>query len=128
MYVFCLANVQTLKKSKNSLLWSLDKKRWIYGPTIPSKYAFVNSCAAALNSTSVLFVGISDIETSEITQSVVEDTPNDIVALFDFETMKWIEQDYVTFPTISDFDSIPRLAILAALTALSSIQKCNKVT
>ena len=53
----------------------------------------------------MLFVGISDIEISEITQSILEDTPNDIVALFDFETMKWIEQDYVTFPIINDFDS-----------------------
>ena len=69
---------------------------------MPSKYAFVNSCVAALNSTSVLFVGISNIEISEITQSVLEDTPNEIVALFDFETKKWIEQDYVGLCNVSN--------------------------
>ena len=60
-----------LKKSSSSQIWSLDKKKWTNGPVVPSKYDFINSCALALNSSTVLFVGVNIIKAEKFSNSLL---------------------------------------------------------
>ena len=69
--ILFLGNMRLLKKSSSSQIWSLDKKKWRNGPVVPSKYDFINSCALALNSSIVLFVGVNIIKADEISNSLL---------------------------------------------------------
>ena len=69
--IFFKGKMTLLRKSSSSQIWSLDKKKWMDGPVLPSKYDFINSCALALNSSTVLFVGVNIIKADEITQSTL---------------------------------------------------------
>ena len=98
-----------LRKSSNSQIWSLNKKKWNNGPVLPSKYDFINSCALALNSSTVLFVGVNSIKGSEnhqldISTIVLESNQNNIAITFNFATNMWTEQENLTFPVYSWLD------------------------
>ena len=42
-------------------LWSISKKRWIKGPKLPYMKGLEEGCATALNRTSVLIFGITQL-------------------------------------------------------------------
>ena len=80
-----------LKKSSSSQIWSLDKKKWTKGPVLPSKYDFINSCALALNSSTVLFVGVNIITADEISNSLLM---VDFLSEGNFQTLIFFQEKY----------------------------------
>ena len=78
-------------------MWSLNRGKWIDGPSIPSKYEFINACAVPLNSTTVIFVGVS-ITNIKITPETIDSLPNNLAMTYNFELHLWIEQESLNFP------------------------------
>ena len=97
-----------MHRSSNSLMWSAPKHKWLKGPkTEKTKYRFINACALAINVSSVLFIGLSTNENIghghfdydyELNMNInLDDTPNDITAIYNFELDKWQQQDSLYF-------------------------------
>ena len=89
--ILFLGNMPLLKKSSSSQIWSLDKKKWTNGPVVPSKYDFINSCALALNSSTVLFVGVNIITADEISNSLLM---VDFLSEGNFQTLIFFQEKY----------------------------------
>ena len=87
------------KRNKNSYLWSISKRKWIRGPPFAPKtgYLFHYACSVALNSSAVLFVGITEKNVKYSDQEhplyVLYLFGNQNTAIYNFETKTWIKQD-----------------------------------
>ena len=86
-----------LKGIRTSQLWSLNRGKWVEGPSIPPKYELINACAVPLNSTTVLFVGVS-LTNIKITPETIDSIPNNLVITYDFQSHLWTEQESFSFP------------------------------
>ena len=51
-------------QAETSILYSKDKKKWIYGPNLPKELNFKYASGVALNRTVVLFVGVGFLGSS----------------------------------------------------------------
>ena len=47
----------------DTAIWSVSKKRWIEGPKLPYMTGFEDGCATALNRTSVIVFGMTNLGT-----------------------------------------------------------------
>ena len=95
--------MSVLQRSSSSELWSLVKKKWVSGPKIPQKYILWNTCSLALNSSTVLFVGVRIMNGSEFGHEALFENPNDVTISYDFNRNLWFEHDSLSFPTINYF-------------------------
>ena len=94
-----------LERSLNSVLWSIPKHKWLEGPSIENTgYQFIHACAVAINVSSVLFIGLSEIMKKPVytadghfmgTWDGLKRTANNITAIYNFELHKWEQQDYL---------------------------------
>ena len=52
--------INYINATTNSYLWVISKQSWLPGPQLPEpKPSFINACALAINSSAVLFIGLS---------------------------------------------------------------------
>ena len=85
-------------RNKNSYLWSITKRKWIRGPSFAPKtgYLFHYACSVALNSSAVLFVGITEknVEYSDPQNPlyVLYLFGNQNTAIYNFKTKTWSKQ------------------------------------
>ena len=86
-----------LKGIRHSQLWSLNRGKWLEGPSIPPKYEFINACAVPLNSTTVIFVGVS-ITNIKITPETIDSIPNNLAITYNFHSNLWTEEESLNFP------------------------------
>ena len=87
--------------SKNSILWSVARHAWLEGPAISNtNYIFINACALAINASSVLFIGLSVWNPWDHLPINLYFIPNNITAIYNFESDRWQQQDSLYFPDI----------------------------
>ena len=70
-------------QTESSILYSKDKKKWIYGPNLPKEINFKYASGVALNRSVVLFVGVGFLGSSIC----------NLTLTYDFTSMKWTMRD-----------------------------------
>ena len=73
---------------QKSYLWSKKRKHWIKGPEIPSSIKFARACGLQLNSTRILFIGVSSMPFTL--------TPNDKTITYNFQSRQWKFQEQLS--------------------------------
>ena len=93
------------KKANFSEIWSISEKKWTSGPTYPNELYVMNSCSLALNSSSVLIIGL--IWVTDSTQLHLSPNygvfPNDKTYIYNFDLQLWSEQDPLFFSWNTNF-------------------------
>ena len=82
--------------NQNSYLWSKKKKSWIKGPEIPTNIKFARACGLPLNSTTILFIGVSSMPFTL--------TPNDKTITYNFQSRQWKFQEPLSMSNSSNYD------------------------
>ena len=100
------------KDNEFSYLWSIQKMKWIVGPNLlpNSDYIFHYTCSVALNSSAVLFIGISErvIEANgdhyNPNNVTYYDTnyKNNLVAIYNFDRNAWIIQQPINIDVANE--------------------------
>ena len=82
--------------NKNSYLWHVDKNRWVKGPQYHKKInkTFHYSCALALNKSSILFIGLLEVEEFWKFNNAF---PNKYTVIYNFDTKLWIDQESLNY-------------------------------
>ena len=83
------------QKANFSEIWSISEKKWTAGPAYPNELYVMNSCSLALNSSSVLIIGL--IWVTDSTHLHLAENygvlPNDRTYIYNFDLQMWSEQD-----------------------------------
>ena len=76
--------------NSNSYMWSIEKRTWFPGPNIDPVLIFHYACSVSLNSSAVLFIGL--------TKGVdVNIYANHFNAIYNFGTKTWTEEDSIMY-------------------------------
>ena len=80
----------------NSYMWSIEKRTWFPGPDFfQHDFIFHYACSVSLNSTAVLFIGL--------TKGVDGNTfANYFTAIYNFGTKAWTEEDSISYDLSTD--------------------------
>ena len=106
----------------------MKKKKWIHGPVLNKSFRFVrgkssfiktncgfnyykifSACSLTLNSSTVLFIGLSNSSDPELYLSALGQTSydkyawshvkNDIVASYNFDHKSWVQHESLDYPS-----------------------------
>ena len=76
-----------------TILWSIKKQKWFFGPEVPNSYSVHGGCAVPINRNAVIILGVLDNN---------NDDANNVFS-FNFESHKWTKLK--KFPTFNAFGS-----------------------
>ena len=97
-------------QTQESVMFSLERKKWIQGPDLPKSFDFFFASAVALNRTVVLFVGIKFQS-----YGFYANYKSNLAFTYDFTTQIWKMQHILPFGNDEDFFVIHQITSSAIL-------------
>ena len=81
--------------NSNSYMWSIEKRKWFPGPNIHPDFIFHYACSVSLNSSAVLFIGLTnDLDFYTFA--------NYFTAIYNIGTKAWTQEESITYDLSTD--------------------------